>query len=191
MFSGSYIIGKLLLEIKSVEMWKRSGMCQKRIARPCDLLRCVQNTGGTLCAGFIWMWRCKHWVLGCESKVELPLARMQLMGSHLDQKAWFYWSFHWFGYFKTNPKIALQEGVLICRIWLVVVERLQILSFCFVVFLKYFVCLTQGSTKNWVWVGFGLVWSGLDGVVLMVNIWNFCSVSICTSAAGWLLAGIP
>lgn len=28
-----------------------------------DLLRFVQNTGGTLCAGFIWVWRCQSWVL--------------------------------------------------------------------------------------------------------------------------------
>lgn len=135
----------------------------------------VCRTLEALCAAFVWMWTCRIWVLDCESKVELALARMQPVGSHLDQKAWFYSSFHWFGYFKSNPKIALEEGVFICRIWLAV---------------RYYRSWASVLLFSWnnlcVWPKAALkIKFGLDGVVLMVNIWNFCSVSIYTSALSW------
>lgn len=67
---------------------------------------------------------------------------------------------------KPTQKLLYRKGCSSVEFDFSDVQRLQILSFfCFVVFLKYFVCLTRGSTKNQV-----EVWFGFDGVVLMVNI---------------------
>lgn len=171
MYSGPYNMGRMLLEIMGIEMWKWSVICWMRTAKPCLRIVLCWDTCRTLVAplckaylnievqkAYVWLrtvfvdypFPVSSWAEAM-SKVELPAVRIQPVDCQLYRsfdikRLDFIRAFSDLSILKTKPNLPYGKHIPLWEFGFALCKDYR--SWLFFFFPQYFVWLTQDSSKN-------------------------------------------